>query len=127
MENARQIVLTEVPVEKLDECVGFTYRWLGINADLRFLKRCIERNPSEYYWLDCICVPQDAMLPAKLKEISNMRTYYSQFKRVTFLGRLELTTHSGIFKLVRNVYFIQYSFIIESNKRNEEGGRFINT
>lgn len=115
-----EIVLTEVPVEKLRECVGFTYRWLptsnakvtvtylpsnqivetGINADLKFLKKSLERNPAEYYWMDCICVPQDEKFPAKLKEISNMRTYYSEFKRVAFLGRLEGTTHDGDFKIV---------------------------
>ena len=119
-DELTEIVLEEVPVENLKECVGFTYRWLsvtnanvkvtylpsnqtvatGINADLKFLKKCMERNPSKYYWLDCICVPQDEKLPAKEKEIFNMRTYYSLFKRVAFIGRLDGTSHDGNFKVV---------------------------
>ena len=129
-----EIELTEVAVEKLEECVGFTYRWLrdqkakvkvtylpsnqivatGIHADLKFLKKCLERNPSEYYWLDCICVPQDDKLPAKFTEISNMRTYFSRFKRVAFVGRLEGTSHDGSFKLVIPPFSL-YSFNVRNH------------
>ena len=126
-----EIVLKEVPVEKLQECVGFTYRWLpekkakvtvtyitsknksikvetGINADLLFVKKCLERNPSDYYWMDCICVPQDN-LDEKTDEIKRMRTYYSNFKRVAFLGRLDGVTHDGHFEMVRTFFTLHSS------------------
>ena len=127
-----EITLTEVPTEKLKECVGFTYRWLpnknvdvkvnylpiksgtdkknftvdtGINADLKFLRKCVERNPSDYYWMDCLCVPQDEKIPEKEVEISNMRLYYNNFKRVSFIGKLEGTSHNGNYKIVRYQFY----------------------
>ena len=116
-----EITLTQVPIEKLKESVGFTYRWLpaknvnvkvtylpnnysvdtGINADLKFLRKCVERNPSDYYWMDCLCVPQDEKMPEKEAEISNMRLYYNNFKRVAFVGKLEGTSHDGHYDIAR--------------------------
>lgn len=124
----KEITLTQVPIERLKECVGFTYRWLnapnaavkvtylpsnnivetGINANLTVLKACVERNPSEYYWIDCICVPQDPKLSALQDvELSNMRNYYSNFKRVSFIGHThKLSPHDGHFEMkhVKDLY-----------------------
>ncbi len=116
-----ELKLVEVPVENLKNTIGFTYRWLpktnatvtvtylpynntmktGINANLTVLKAAVKRNPCDYYWMDCICVPQDPASPDKFKEISNMRSYYSGFKRVVFLGDLkDSATLTGEFDLV---------------------------
>ena len=129
----KEITLTQVPIETLNECVGFTYRWLGvtnakvkvtylpskhivetgINANLTVLKACVERNPSKYYWMDCICVPQDPNYPAKQEEISNMRNYYSNFKRVAFLGDVKVgSSHNGHFEVVcYDNIFLYLSFV----------------
>ena len=131
----KEITLTQVSIEKLNECVGFTYRWLdvrnvnvkvtylpdnfnvdtGINANLAVLKACVDRNPSKYYWMDCICVPQDSK--HQVEELKNMRNYYKNFKRVAYLGDIKKgSSHNGHFEMVRTPRCVKPNLALETSK-----------